>query len=69
MNAVGGEVYYGTLKQFADCAAHEIVVRARGELIDPAEPGEALEFLAAPGRRRGAVAGAGWPCGRWEAEG
>ena len=54
-----GEVYYGTLMRFAGCAAtsHEIaavfggddiVVRARGDLIDPAEPGEALEFLAGP---------------------
>jgi hypothetical protein len=44
-----GEVYYGTLMRFAGCAAtsHEIaavfggddiVVRARGDLIDPAEP-------------------------------
>ena len=52
-----GEVYYGTLMRFAGCAAtsHEIaavfggddiVVRARSDLIDPAEPGEALEFLA-----------------------
>jgi HD-GYP domain-containing protein (c-di-GMP phosphodiesterase class II)/DNA-binding CsgD family transcriptional regulator len=55
-----GEVYYGTLMRFAGCAAtsHEIaavfggddiVVRARGDLIDPAEPGEALEFLAGLG--------------------
>src|ERR1700751_1395457 len=46
--------------RFAGCAAtsHEIaavfggediVVRAGGELIDPAEPGEALEFLAGLG--------------------
>jgi hypothetical protein len=55
-----GEVYYGTLMRFAGCAAtsHEIaavfggddiVVRARGDLIDPAEPGEALEFLTGLG--------------------
>ena len=55
-----GEVYYGTLLRFAGCAAtsHEIaaafggddiVVRARGDLIDLAEPGEALEFLAGLG--------------------
>ena len=55
-----GEVYYGTLMRFAGCAAtsHEIaavfggddiVVRARGDLIDPVEPGEALEFLAGLG--------------------
>jgi len=54
------EVYYGTLMRFAGCAAtsHEIaavfggddiVVRARGDLIDPTEPGEALEFLAGLG--------------------
>src|SRR5215468_2824145 len=53
------EVYYGTLMRFAGCAAtsHEIaavfgddiVVRARGDLIDPAEPAEALEFLAGLG--------------------
>ena len=54
------EVYYGTLMRFAGCAAtsHEIasafggddiVVRARGDLIDPAEPGEAVEFLAGLG--------------------
>jgi hypothetical protein len=53
-------VYYGTLMRFAGCAAtsHEIaavfggddiVVRARGDLIDPAEPGEAVEFLAGLG--------------------
>ena len=55
-----GEVYYGTLMRFAGCAAtsHEIaavfggddvVVRARGDLIDPADPGEAVEFLAGLG--------------------
>jgi hypothetical protein len=55
-----GEVYYGTLMRFAGCAAtsHEIaavfggddiVVRARGDLIDPAEPREAVEFLAGLG--------------------
>ena len=54
------EVYYATLMRFAGCAAtsHEIaavfggddiVVRARGDLIDPAEPGEAVEFLAGLG--------------------
>jgi hypothetical protein len=52
-----GEVYYGTLLRFAGCAAtsHElaavfggddIVVRARGDLIDPAVPAEAMRFLA-----------------------
>ena len=55
-----GEVYYGTLMRFAGCVATshgiaavfgggDIVVRARGDLIDPAEPGEALEFLAGLG--------------------
>src|ERR1700757_658126 len=55
-----GEVYYGTLLRFAGCVAtsHEIaavfggddiVVRARGDLIDPTEPGEALEFLTGLG--------------------
>jgi len=52
-----GEVYYGTLLRFAGCAAtsHEIAaafggddiaVRARGDLIDPAVPAEAMRFLA-----------------------
>ena len=52
-----GEVYYGTLLRFAGCAAssHEIaaafggediVVRARGDLIDLAVPAEAMRFLA-----------------------
>ena len=55
-----GEVYYGTLLRFAGCAAtsHEIaaafggddiVVRARGDLIDPTEPEEAMRFLAGLG--------------------
>src|SRR5215469_13913795 len=53
-----GEVYYGTLMRFAFCAAtsHEIAavfggddIVVRGDLIDPAEPGEALEFLAGLG--------------------
>src|ERR1700691_2562864 len=55
-----GEGYYGTVMRFGGCAAtsHEIaavfggddiVVRARGDLIDPAEPGEAVEFLAGLG--------------------
>ena len=52
-----GEVYYGTLLRFAGCAAtsHEIaaafggdniVVRARGNLVDLAIPAEAMRFLA-----------------------
>ncbi len=55
-----GEVYYGTLLRFAGCAAtsHEIaaafggddiVVRARGDLIDPTVPAEAMQFLAGLG--------------------
>jgi HD-GYP domain-containing protein (c-di-GMP phosphodiesterase class II) len=51
------EVYYGTLLRFAGCAAtsHEIaaafggddiVVRARGDLIDLSVPAEAMRFLA-----------------------
>src|SRR6202522_1949326 len=54
------EVYYGTLLRFAGCAAtsHEIaaafggddiVVRARGDLIDPAVPAEAMGFLGGLG--------------------
>jgi HD-GYP domain-containing protein (c-di-GMP phosphodiesterase class II)/DNA-binding CsgD family transcriptional regulator len=55
-----GEVYYGTLLRFAGCAAtsHEIaaafggddiVVRARGDLIDPTVPAEAMGFLGGLG--------------------
>ena len=80
MSAGQGEVYYGTLMRFAGCAAtsHEIaavfggddiVVRARGDLIDPAEPGEAMEFLAGLGVDAVRPAGAGRPGGRGEAEG
>ena len=54
------EVYYGTLLRFAGCAAtsHEIAaafggddiaVRARGDLIDPTVPAEAMQFLAGLG--------------------
>jgi HD-GYP domain-containing protein (c-di-GMP phosphodiesterase class II)/DNA-binding CsgD family transcriptional regulator len=54
------DVYYTCLLRFAGCAAtsHEIavalggddiVVRARGDLIDPARPAEALRFLAGLG--------------------
>ena len=54
------EVYYGTLLRFAGCVAtsHElaavfgrddIVVRARGDLIDPTVPAEAMRFLAGLG--------------------
>jgi HD-GYP domain-containing protein (c-di-GMP phosphodiesterase class II) len=68
------EVYYGTLLRFAGCAAtsHEIAaafdgddigVRARGDLIDPTVPAEAMQFLAGLGvdaerlRMLGGVAG------------
>ena len=68
------EVYYGTLLRFAGCAAtsHEIAaafggdditVRARGDLIDPTVPAEAMKFLAGLGvtaeqlRALGGVAG------------
>src|SRR5262245_13140524 len=56
------DVYYTTLLRFAGCAAtsHElaaalggddIVVRARGDLIDPSQPAEALRLLASLGLR------------------
>jgi len=77
-----GEVYYGTLMRFAGCAAtsHEIaavfggddiVVRARGDLIDPAEPGEAMEFLTGLGVDAGYLRALGGPAGvaRLKAEG
>ena len=52
-----GEVYYGTLLRFAGCAAtsHEIAVafggddvnvRARGDLIDPTVPADAMRLFA-----------------------
>ena len=76
------EVYYGTLMRFAGCAAtsHEIaavfggddiVVRARGDLIDPAEPGEALEFLSGLGVDAARLQVLGGPAGvgRLKAEG
>jgi HD-GYP domain-containing protein (c-di-GMP phosphodiesterase class II) len=55
-----GDVYYGTLLRFAGCAStsHEIAtafggdditVRARGDLIDPTVPDEAVNFLAGLG--------------------
>ena len=58
------DVYYATLMRFAGCAAtsHEIaaalggddiVVRARGDLIDPSRPAEALRFLAGLGEGAG----------------
>src|ERR1700756_5659473 len=76
------EVYYGTLMRFAGCAAtsHEIaavfggddvVVRARGDLVDLAEPGEALEFLAGLGIDAARLGALGGPAGvgRLKAEG
>ena len=76
------DVYYTTLMRFAGCAAtsHElaarfdgddIVVRARGDLIDPTQPAEAMRFLAGLGdgaaklRMLGRAVGAG----RFVAEG
>ena len=52
-----GEVYYGTLLRFVGCAAtsreiavafggDDVVVRARGDLVDPTVPAEAVRFLA-----------------------
>jgi HD-GYP domain-containing protein (c-di-GMP phosphodiesterase class II)/DNA-binding CsgD family transcriptional regulator len=77
-----GEVYYGTLMRFAGCAAtsHEIaavfggddiVIRARGDLIDPAEPGEAVAFLAGLGLDAAGLRAMGGPAGvaRLKAEG
>jgi HD-GYP domain-containing protein (c-di-GMP phosphodiesterase class II) len=57
------DVYYATLLRFAGCAAtsHElaaalggddVVVRARGDLIDGARPQEALQLLASLGVRQ-----------------
>ena len=82
MSVGQGEVYYGTLMRFAGCAAtsHEIaavfggddiVVRARGDLIDPAEPGEAMEFLAGLGVDAVRLRALGGPAGvaRLKAEG
>jgi HD-GYP domain-containing protein (c-di-GMP phosphodiesterase class II) len=76
------EICYGTLLRFAGCAAtsHEvaaafggddIVVRARGDLIDPAEPAEAMEFLAGLGVDAVRLRAMGGPAGvaRLKAEG
>lgn len=54
------EIYYATLLRFAGCAAtsreiaaafggDDIAVRARGDLIDPTVPAEAMRFLAGLG--------------------
>src|SRR5262245_17004170 len=59
-DASRSDVYYATLLRFAGCAAtsHEmaarlggddVVVRARGDLIDPSRPAEALRLLAGLG--------------------
>jgi len=70
------DVYYATLLRFAGCAAtsHEIagafggddvVVRARGDMVDPTQPKEAIAFLAGLGvdaeqlEALGGVAGVG----------
>ena len=58
------DVYYATLMRFAGCAAtsHEIAaalggddvrVRARGDLIDPSRPAEAVRFLLGLGEGAG----------------
>ena len=55
-----GDVFYASLMRFAGCAAtsHEsaaafggddVVVRARGDLMDPTRPAEAIRFLAGLG--------------------
>jgi HD-GYP domain-containing protein (c-di-GMP phosphodiesterase class II) len=60
------DVYYAALLRFAGCAAtsHEIaaalggddvVVRARGDLIDPSRPAEAVRFLLGLGEGAGRV--------------
>ncbi len=76
------EVYYGTLLRFAGCAAtsHEIAaalggddvaVRAAGDLIDPAVPGQAQQFLAGLGVSADQLRALGGPPGvaRLKAEG
>jgi len=65
-DASRSDVYYTTLLRFAGCAAtsHEmaarlggddVVVRARGDLIDPSRPAEALRLLASLGDGVGRV--------------
>ena len=77
------DVYYAALMRFAGCAAtsHEmaaalggddVLVRARGDLIDPSRPAEAMRFLMglgglrtlsrAPGMARFIAAGARADC-------
>jgi HD-GYP domain-containing protein (c-di-GMP phosphodiesterase class II)/DNA-binding CsgD family transcriptional regulator len=79
---VQSEVYYATLMRFAGCAAtsHEIaaafggddiVVRARGDLVDLTEPAEAMGFLAGLGVDAARLRLLGGPAGvaRLKAEG
>jgi HD-GYP domain-containing protein (c-di-GMP phosphodiesterase class II)/DNA-binding CsgD family transcriptional regulator len=60
------EVFYSTLLRFAGCAAtspelaarfggNDVLVRSRGDLIDPTRPAEALHFLAGLGEGMGRV--------------
>jgi HD-GYP domain-containing protein (c-di-GMP phosphodiesterase class II) len=75
------EVYYGTLLRFAGCAAtsHElaavfgddVAVRARGDLIDPSVPDEAIAFLAGLGVDPARLRALGGPAGvaKMKAEG
>jgi hypothetical protein len=75
------EVYYGTLLRFAGCAAtsHElaavfgddVAVRARGDLIDPSVPDEAMDFLAGHGVDPARLRALGGPAGvaKMKAEG
>lgn len=77
-----GEVYYGTLLRFVGCAAtsreiaaafggDDVAVRARGDLIDPTVPAEALRFLADLGVDAERLRALGGPAGvgRLKAEG
>jgi HD-GYP domain-containing protein (c-di-GMP phosphodiesterase class II) len=65
-DADANDVYYTTLMRFAGCAAtshelaarfggNDVAVRARGDLIDPTRPREALGFLAGLGEGAGKV--------------
>jgi hypothetical protein len=76
------EVYYGTLMRFVGCAAtshevaaalggNDIAVRAAGDLIDPAVPGQAQQFLADLGVSADQLRALGGPLGvaRLKAEG
>jgi HD-GYP domain-containing protein (c-di-GMP phosphodiesterase class II)/DNA-binding CsgD family transcriptional regulator len=76
------EVYYGTLLRFVGCAAtsheiatmlggNDIVVRARGDLIDPTQPDEAMRFLSslAEGAERERILSRAPEMGKLKAEG